>query len=57
MSGAEFKTKSVQADFQDRYTSLSPRVRGGEILSEPIVVHNTVPKAEIKERVQSCCRT
>jgi oligopeptide transport system ATP-binding protein len=43
--------KSVQAVFQDPYSSLSPRMKIGEFLSEPMRVHNTMPKAEMKDRV------
>ncbi len=53
MIGKEIKRykRSVQAVFQDPYSSLNPRMKVGDILSEPMVVHNTVPKAELKEKV------
>ncbi len=53
LSGAELKKYrgSVQAVFQDPYSSLSPRMRVGGIISEPIVVNDALPKRAIKERV------
>jgi oligopeptide transport system ATP-binding protein len=53
MRGADLKRykKSVQAVFQDPYSSLSPRMKVGDFLSEPMLVHNTIPKAEMKDRV------
>ena len=53
MRGADLKRykKSVQAVFQDPYSSLSPRMKVGDFLSEPMLVHNTMPKAEMKDRV------
>ena len=41
----------MQIIFQDPYSSLSPRSTVGDILSEPVLVHNIVPKAEVKDYV------
>ena len=41
----------MQIIFQDPYSSLPPRSTVGNILSEPVMVHNIVPKAEIKDYV------
>ncbi len=42
---------SVKAVFQDPYSSLSPRMRVGSILAEPIVVGNGVSRKAIKARI------
>ena len=41
----------MQIIFQDPYSSLPPRSTGGDILSEPVLVHNIVPKDEAKDYV------
>ena len=41
----------MQIIFQDPYSSLPPRSTVGDILSEPVMVHKIVPKAEIKDYV------
>ena len=43
--------KEMQIIFQDPYSSLPPRSTVGGILSEPVEVHNIVPKAEVKDYV------
>ena len=40
--------KQMQIIFQDPYSSLPPRSTVGGILSEPVEVHNIVPKDQIK---------
>lgn len=53
LSGPELKKyrNSVKAVFQDPYSSLNPRMRVGSILAVPIVVNNTLPRQEIKDRI------
>ena len=43
--------KQMQIIFQDPYSSLPPRSTVGGILSEPVQVHNIVPKHEVKDYV------
>ena len=43
--------KQMQIIFQDPYSSLPPRSTVGGILSEPVMVHNIVPKNEVKDYV------
>ena len=43
--------RKMQIIFQDPYSSLPPRSTVGGILSEPVKVHNIVPKAEVKDYV------
>ena len=46
----DIRTK-MQIIFQDPYSSLPPRSTVGDILSEPVLVHNIVPKEQVKEYV------
>lgn len=41
----------MQIVFQDPYSSLPPRSTVGDIISEPVRVHNIVPPAEVKDYV------
>ena len=43
--------KKMQIIFQDPYSSLPPRITVGGILSEPVEVHNIVPKSQVKDYV------
>ena len=45
------KRRDFQIVFQDPYSSLNPRMRVGKILSEPLEVHELVPRAERPARV------
>ena len=51
----DFQTRKIRTDmqiiFQDPYSSLPPRSTVGNILSEPVLVHNIVPKDEAKKYV------
>ena len=43
--------RDMQIVFQDPYSSLNPRMRVGEIVEEPLVIHKLGTKAERKQRV------
>ena len=48
--------KSMQMIFQDPYASLNPRMTVGDIIGEPLEIHNIARGNEKKERVQELLR-
>ncbi|MFC2042509.1 ATP-binding cassette domain-containing protein, partial [Chloroflexota bacterium] len=54
LSSGELKKyrSSVQAVFQDPFSSLNPRIRIRDIIAEPIAINSTLTKIEIRERVR-----
>ncbi len=48
--------RNMQLIFQDPYASLDPRMNAGDIIGEPLVVHNLVRGKEYKEQVAELLR-
>ena len=44
--------RDMQIVFQDPYSSLNPRMRAGEIVEEPLIIHKLGSKAERRARVR-----
>src|SRR4051795_2839930 len=49
--------RHLQMIFQDPYASLNPRMTVGNIVSEPMQIHNLVPKKDRTQRVQELLET
>src|ERR671912_1552712 len=48
--------RDMQIVFQDPYSSLNPRMRVGDIVEEPLVIHRLGSKPERRERVAELFR-
>src|SRR5690349_18594886 len=48
--------REMQIIFQDPYASLNPRMKVGDIVGEPLVIHKQGTKSERRERVASLLR-
>jgi oligopeptide transport system ATP-binding protein len=59
LSGGDMRRmrRHLQMIFQDPYASLNPRMTVGSIISEPMQIHNLVPKNQRNQRVQELLET
>ena len=48
--------RNIQMVFQDPYASLDPRMRVGDLVAEPLIVHNIGSRTEIEDRVATLFR-
>jgi oligopeptide transport system ATP-binding protein len=48
--------RDLQIIFQDPYSSLNPRMRVGQIIEEPLIIHRIGSREERKDRVQELLR-
>ena len=57
-SGTELRRlrRDMQIIFQDPFGSLDPRMRVGEIVAEPLLVHNSTGRRERRQRVNELLR-
>jgi ABC-type oligopeptide transport system ATPase subunit len=57
-SGTELRRlrRDMQIIFQDPFGSLDPRMRVGEIIAEPLLVHNSTGRRERRQRVNELLR-
>lgn len=54
MKGEELRRmrRKMQMIFQDPYASLNPRMTVGDIIGEPLIIHNVARGREVQERVE-----
>jgi ABC-type oligopeptide transport system ATPase subunit len=48
--------RDMQVVFQDPYAALNPRMTAGDFVAEPFIVHQSLPRADRRERVAALFR-
>ena len=54
--GARAYRSAVQAVFQDPYSSMNPRLRVGDFITEPLLLNSTLKRKERRERAKDALR-
>ncbi len=51
--GGKGRARQIQIVFQDPFGSLNPKMTVGELVAEPVILHDLAPRAKVGDRVES----